>query len=538
MTKLLRRAMAYAKHHGVGYTLVRTAEKAAERVLRTYDKQWRLMRTSEAELQRQREHPVQAGLISVIVPVYNTDPGMLAELVDSLLAQTYPDWEAVLWDDCSPSEVTRGALQAAAQQDERIRVFRGETNQGISGGTNSAVEKARGEWIALLDHDDLLTPDALYRVAETIAAQQPDLVYSDEDKVTQDGSQHTDPHFKPDFCPDNLRSENYFCHLMVIRRRLMEQVGGLRTAFNGSQDHDLALRCVEQAGKVAHIPQVLYHWRTVKSSVSHQNLMKCADASCRAVEEHMRRIGWPGKAEPYNGKIRLHYDIKGQPAVKVFLVGGGDTAVWQRQSWPVSCQVIDAGENRYAAMNAAAAAASEDVLLFVDASVQVADDHFVEEMLMYAQRDDVGAVTAELVNRRDRVTHAGFAVDMDDLVQCRQAGISRRAGGWHLAIQTSHNVAAVSTACVMIRRDHYIPIDENYHTELAAVDWSLRLGKMGLRHVFTPHACAVCVNRELLLLDSGRNAQDVQHYNARWAGVKDPCYSRHYARKKANYKLK
>lgn len=538
MTKLVRRVQAYMKHHGAAYTVIRGAEKLVERVLRTYDRAWQRMKPTEQELARQRENPIAAGLISVVVPVYNTDPAMLREMVDSIIAQTYPDWEACLWDDCSPSAETQAALQEIARLDERIRVFRGEKNQGISGGTNSAVREARGEWIALMDHDDLLTPDALYRVAEAIAAHQPDMIYSDEDKVTQDGARHTDPHFKPDFCPDNLRSENYICHLTVLRKALMEKVGGLRTAFNGSQDHDLALRCSEQTDRIVHIPHVLYHWRTVKSSVSHQNLMKCADAACRAVEEHMQRIGWPGTAEPYSGKIRLKYEIKGRPTVRVIVLGEAAGDAWQKQTWPVAVEAAPPGRSRYAAMNRAAAAATEDVLLFVDGSVQVEDASFVQEMLMYAQRDDVGAVTALLVDRRSRVTHAGFAVDMDGLAQCRQAGISSRAGGWHLAIQTSHQVAAVSSACVMIRRDHWIPFDEAYTSELGAVDWSLQLAKKGLRHVFTPHAKGICEDRALLMLGAERDRADAQRYAARWPGVKDGCYSPSYSRKKANYKLK
>ena len=545
MTRLIRRVRGYVQHHGVAYTLVRSAEKFAERVLRTYDRAWQQMKTTEDELQRQRENPVPAGLISVVVPVYNTDPAMLMELIDSLLAQTYSDWEAVLFNDCSTKQVTLDALKAAGEKDPRIKVYHGEKNQGISGGSNSAVALARGEWIALLDHDDLLTPDALWRVAGVIRDRQPDLIYSDEDKITQNGAIHTDPHFKPDFCPDNLRSGNYFCHLMVIRKTLIQQAGGFRTAFNGSQDHDLALRCIELTDKVEHIPYVLYHWRTVGSSVSHQNLMRCVDAACRAVTEHMGRVGWPGTASFEMGNIRLRYDIKGSPSVGVYIFGESDEALYNAKThflqmdWPnyiIYLKKIDEA-GRYAAMNRAAEEATEDVLLMLDASVAVKDPCFITELLMYAQRDDVGAVTPKLIDRRGRITHGGFAVGMDGMAQCRQEGLPHHANGWHLLMRTSHNVAAVSAACLMVRRDHFVPFDEDFRTGLGGVDWSLKMLRSGYRHVFTPHALAVCEDRKLLLSGVMRDRDDAFRYIKRWQVEPDPCYSHVYSREKADYRL-
>ncbi len=545
MMKLVRRAHEYVKHHGVAYTLYRCGEKAGEKVFRFYDRTWRQLAAAPAELAAQRSAPVDAGLITLVVPVYNTRPAMLQEMVDSLLGQTYQHWEAVLYDDCSTDAGTVAALRAAAQLDVRIRVCRGESNQGISGSSNSAAALARGEWLALVDHDDLLTPDALYTVAQAILAHQPDLIYSDEDKVTENGRRHTDPHFKPDFCPDDLRSGNYICHLMVMRKALFVQAGGFRTAFNGSQDHDLVLRCTELTDKITHIPRVLYHWRTVGGSVSHQNLMKCVDAACRAVQEHMERIGWPGTAEPCNGNIRLRYRIQGQPTVGAYIFGPDEAACQpcaaslRQAEYPLlSVHAVSMGENRYAAMNSAAAAAREDVLLLLDASVQALSPAFVTELLMYAQRDDVGAVTPKLINRKRLITHGGFAVDMQGLAQCRQPHIPSHVGGWHLMMQKSHNVAAVSAACIMVRRDHFIPFDEGYHGGLGAVDWCLQLVEKGLRHVFTPYALGKCEDKELLLLCSRRDAADAARYAGRWPNVKDPCYSALFARKKGNYRLR
>lgn len=497
MAGLVRRARDYVKHHGVAYTLYRCGEKAAESVFKFYDHTWRKLAVTPQELEAQRAEKLDAGLISVVVPVYNTNPGMLREMVDSILAQTYQHWEAILYDDCSPSDETCAALEGIRQLDGRIRVYRGEKNQGISGSTNSAIALAAGEWIALMDHDDLLTPDALYHVAKAILEKEPELIYSDEDKITEDGKRHTDPHFKPEFCPDNLRSGNYFCHLMVIRKALIEKAGGFRTAFNGSQDHDLALRCIEQTDRIVHIPRVLYHWRSVKASVSHQNLMKCVNAACAAVQEHMERIGWPGTAEPCNGNIRLRYDIKGQPMVGVYIFGQEDTA-FQRcadamkiMDWPhMAVHKVKIGEeDRYAAMNRAAASATEDVLLMMDASVQVTQTEFVTELLMYAQRDDVGAVTPEIRGPLGVYTYGGREYDTPEMERFCKAGLPFRTGGLYFYRFKSHNVAGVSPACFMIRKDHIVQM-KTERTDI--VEWEMPFVPDGLRHMFTPYATCMC----------------------------------------------
>lgn len=539
MPGLIRRVRDYIKRYGFAYMLRRAAEKAWNRVFRIYDRAWRRIQVSDAELRRQRENPIDAGLISVIVPVYNTRPELLTALAASLTAQTYPSWEACLYDGMSSRADTIEALDHIASLDRRIRVLHGQRNEGISGNTNFALDMARGDWIVLCDHDDLLTPDALYRVAEAILAHQPDMIYSDEDKVTEDGARHTDPHFKPDFCPDNLRSGNYICHLMAIRRSLLQVTGGLRPAFDGSQDHDLALRISEHTDKIIHIPRILYHWRTVGSSASHQHLDKCIQAACRAVQEHTERIGWPAEVAEEDGVIRLHYAIKGHPRISVILMGRHtdkcQAALAASAPEGTEWLTADVAVSRYAAMNQAAARASGDILLFVDESVIPQTPDWMTELLMYAQRDDVGAVTPVMWNRRGRITHGGFAVGAKGIAVCRERGLPRRAGGWHLLMRQSHNVAAVSALCLMIRRDHLIPFDENYRGGLGAVDWCLRLSEKGLRHVITPHAGALCVSRDWLLLTDARNEGDMVAFRqAHGDAVYDPCYSTWLSREKAN----
>ena len=251
---MIDRIRDYRQSHGTAYTLKRLGQKAAQQLLGTYDRRWKRERASAEELKAQRENQPAAGLISVVIPVYNTDPKMLGDLVDSLENQSYLNFEAVLYNGASTREETNAVLKERGEREPRFRVFSGEENRGISGNTNEALKLARGEYIALCDHDDLLAPDALWRVAECIAEKQPDVIYTDEDRITQSGRRHMDPHYKPDYCPDNLVSDNYICHMTVIRKALLEETGGLRSGFDGSQDHDLFLRVAEKTDKIEHLP--------------------------------------------------------------------------------------------------------------------------------------------------------------------------------------------------------------------------------------------------------------------------------------------
>ena len=569
MASLVRRAASYVHRNGFWYTGRRCVEKVKDRCMKPYDKLWHQLEPKSQELAKQRQDKTveAAGLISVVIPVYNTRPVLLEALADSLMQQTYSNWEACLYDGASTESATKEALDAVSAKDSRIHVVHGEINEGISGNTNLAIGMAKGAWIALCDHDDLLTADALYQVAKTILKNQPDMIFTDEDKVNENGTWYYEPNYKPDYCPDDLRSGNYICHLTVIRRELMEKVGGLRKGFDGSQDHDLMLRCAEATDKIVHIPQVLYHWRTVGASVSHQHIDKCLDAAKRAVKEHMDRTGLKGNVTIERGFLRLHYDTEQSQQIELIVIDNGDPKTWPDfvdrlkgwhthpvhrmviSPWKESAKDIDGdwipwpdGGSVYPCINKAVAQSKADVVVILHAGVMMDhDDQWLDEMLMYAQRDDVAAVTPLLVDRGGYTTHAGFAVGMDQLVS--SCGINKLAitGGWHNMLGIVHNVAAVSIACVMIRRDHFIPFDEGYVSGLGAVDWSLRLAKEGFLHVYTPFAKGKSDDKQCcnwLLLHKPANDQDAAKYKATWGdNVHDLSYSKNFSRKQANYAL-
>ena len=543
----LERIREYRQSHGTAYTLRRLGQKAVQRLLGTYERRRRREQASETQLAFQRENPPEAGLISLVVPVYNTDPRMLRELLDSIRSQTYRRFEALLYDGASTRPETLAVLAGLPEADGLpcFRVIHGDKNDGISGNTNAAVRQARGDYIVLCDHDDLLTPDALWEVARCIAQTRADLIYSDEDRITSDGRSHMDPHYKPDFCPDNLVSDNYICHLAAVRKSLFEEAGGLRSGFDGSQDHDLFLRLTERTDKVEHIPRVLYSWREVLTSRSHLDLYSCLESGCRAAEEHEARLGRSVHAVPVRKEIRLWYDIPREASVEALVHGTTEDTCREclgelvfRTDWPrLTGSLLVADEHeRIPLINSAARSSEADYLLLLDADTTEMNRYFLREMLMYAQREDVAGVTGVLTDRKGRITHGGFALGMEGIARCINEGMYYAAGGWHDMMNKVHNISAVSLCCLLIRRDVWLDLDESFRGGLAAADLGLRQRKAGRWFIFTPHARAVLSPRPLLLSGKERLPEDLALFRQKWGNdLPDPCYSRHFSRKNANY---
>lgn len=535
----IQNILEYFRLHGIQYTVRHGMEKLAETYLGTYDRCFKAAQPSAEELAFQKEHQHHIGLISVLIPVYRPRPVFLQELLESLLQQTEEKWEACFYHTGDIAE-NKDILDRYAEKDARIRVQHANFNEGISGNTNRAFAMAKGAWIALCDHDDLLAPHAFWLVADILEKEQTDIVYTDEDKITENGKVHTDPHLKPDFSPDTLCSSNYICHLLVFRRELMEQVGGERSAFDGSQDHDLMLRLSECSERISHVHAICYHWRTVGNSASHTNLMRCLQASCRATEEHMGKLGFPVRAVPEHGVLHLEYSIQKPLRVEAFVYGHAENCMQELQhsDWDrISVTQLALEENRWMAYEKAAAHSEADVLLFVDSAVEHIPVNMVRELLMYAQRDDVGAVTPALTDRRGHIRHAGFAYPLDGFAQCLQEGVLVGAGGWHNLLRQAHNVGAVSGACFMIRRDHWIPFDTAYQGGLAMVDWCIRLGRQGLHHVYTPHGAVICRPSELLLKGTVRHPEDLRRIEQKFGEEKDPCYHPAFRRNRADFHL-
>lgn len=503
--------------HGAAYSVSRTFRRYAATRFGTENSVWRRGKASENELAAQRASQPKAGLISVLVTVFNTRPRFLLELLDSLVSQTYSDWEAILLDGNSTDPGTLDVLSQAAARDPRFRVIHSPVNNGISGNTNLAAAQAAGSYITPVDHDDVLSPDALWRMADAIVRLDPDVLYSDEDLLTENSRFHFDLHRKPDLLPDSLNAENYICHLLTVRKSLFLQIGGMRSAFDGSQDHDLVLRLSEYTKNFVHLPYTLYSWRRVGDSVSHSDLSKCLDAGCRAVTEHEARNGRTVTVTADGKVLRLSYAVPDNPKTDLFFYGGTAECREAEKALPrlqnsgrLNIHIISTTcEYLFRDINKAVENSEADYILLADACARVRDRGFLNELLMYAQRDDIAAVTPVLVSRTRTVTHAGYVLDGSLAVRCIEEGRYARSGSGYNILLHSRNVSAVSIGCLMFRRDHFIPFDERFHTGLGAVDWCLSQRALKRLFVYTPHAEAYCVDPRLLLNGKKRDRSDI-----------------------------
>lgn len=461
-------------------------------------------------------------LISVLVPTWNSDPAVLGDTIQSVLDQVYPHWELCVADDCSPMQETRDALQEWAARDARIRLVLLEQNQGISGATNAALAVAQGSYVALLDHDDLLKPHALAEVALALAADPTlDLVYSDEDKMDEEGNLVT-PFFKPAWSPEHLTSRNYVTHLTVARTSLVTELGGLRTGFDGSQDHDLVLRIADRTDRVHHIAEPLYTWRLVPGSTAAVVDAKpyAFEASKKALEESLTRRGYTGRALDgiLPSTYRLKYDVIGRPKVTIIiptrngehLMRRAVDSVREKSTYTnyellvVDNESDDPGTLAFLAtfggrvlryphrfnyarmMNLAAWAADGDMLLFLNNDTEVIDPDWIESLLEHAQRPEVGAVGCRLYYPDDRPQHEGIVVNYS----AGAAGNVDHQGWWGFG-EVVRDVTAVTGAVTMMRPSVFHEIggfEERLRVAFNDVDLCLRVRQAGYRVVYTPYA--------------------------------------------------
>lgn len=467
---------------------------------------------------------------SIVMPVYNTDRRWLDDAVQSLYAQYYQDWQLCIVDDCSSKPETLRYL--AELKDPRIKVHRLEENQGIARATNVALTLVEGDYIGLLDHDDVLTRDALLEVALVLQDEDVELVYSDEDKMDVDGHCHG-PIYKPDFSPEYLSSNNYFCHFTVVSRALMEQVGGLRYGYDGAQDFDLVLRLSERAKRIHHIPKVLYHWRMVPSSTAATADAKpyTWEAGRRALNDALDRRGIAGRIDlgPFPNTYHMRRDLLISPLVSIVVpfrdepellktcVGSilkkstyrnielvlvdnqsrlpatrALLAELQAADSRIRVVAYDRPFNYSALHNFAVPHARGDYLLLLNNDTEVITPDWIEALLEHAQRPEVAVAGCRLLYPDDTVQHAGVIV-----------GIGSFAGHAHHLLPADHpgymarphllqNVSSVTFACAMLRAEVYQELggldEEHLAVAYNDVDFCLRAREKGYLVVYTPHA--------------------------------------------------
>lgn len=581
----------YLKHYGPKEFFVRLSERMEPEEV-PYGPWFEAHKAAAQELERQKKRRFKRGpLISVVVPAYRTPEVFLREMIESLLAQSYQNWELCIANASPEDQEMRRVLADYSKRDGRVRVKELEENLGIAGNTNAAFALARGAFIGLLDHDDLLEPDALYEVAALLERDETlDLVYTDEDKVSDDGREYFQPHLKPDFNLDLLRSNNYICHFLVVRRSLIEQTEGFRAEYDGAQDYDFIFQCVEKARGIGHIPRILYHWRTHKASTADNPESKryAFEAGRRAIQGNLARSGYGdarvGHTADY-GFYEVHYPVQGEPLVSVIIpnkdqadtlrtciesiekrsayqnyelliVENGSReeqtfAYYRELEKKKNCRILtwEKGFNYSAINNFAVREAAGEYLLFLNNDVEVIAPGWMEELLGNCQRREVGIVGAKLYYPDDTIQHAGIIIGIGGIAGHAFLGMKRSRTGYLHKASIQMDYSAVTAACMMMKRSVFEQIggfEEKLSVAFNDVDLCLRTGEAGYLVVYNPRA-------ELYHYESkSRGSEDskekirrfqgeIEFMRTRWSGILkagDPCYNKNLTLSKWNYSLR
>jgi GT2 family glycosyltransferase len=516
-------------------------------------------------------------LISVVMPTFNTKVEWLIEAIESVRKQSYPHWELCIADDASTDKKMLAVLHNYVERDNRIKVIFRDQNGHISNSSNSALELAKGEWVALLDHDDVLNRHALFWTVDAINENpHAHLIYSDEDKIDGLGARF-DPYFKPDWNRDLLYSQNYFSHLGVYRKQLIDEVGGFRIGFEGSQDYDLLLRCIEKidARKIHHIPRVLYHWRAhdMSTALSADTKPYAIIAGERALNEHFNRMGIKGYAEAVPSGYRAHYDLPKQlPLVSLIiptknahaLVRNCIESIVAKTSYlnyeiilvdnnsdeSQSLQYFDqlAGEgvvnllkyphafNYSAINNFAVTHAKGEIIGLINNDIEVISPEWLSEMVSLVGQEGVGAVGAKLLYPDGRLQHGGVILGLGGIAGHSHHLVPKDDCGYFGRAGLISSYSAVTAACLLVKKSNYQQVGGLNEQDLTVafndVDFCLRLIEAGYRNIYTPYALlyhheSATRGAEDSLAKVARFNSEIKYMAARWGDMLsvDPGYS-------------
>jgi GT2 family glycosyltransferase len=469
--------------------------------------------------------------ISIVTPTWNTKKDILTKTIESVRSQTYKNWELCIYDGNSNNE-TRSILKHFEKLDSRIKVTYGNINYGISGNSVEASKLVSGNYIALLDHDDLLAPFALFEVVKEINQSNSELIYSDEDKINELEERY-DPFFKPDFSLELLRCQNYICHLLVLKTSLFNKIGGFRLGFDGSQDYDLILRAVEKTTKISHIPKILYHWKVVPGSTAGDNVAKpyVFESSRKLLQEHYNRSGYNIKATDgllFGTYSNVSY-IPGLPLVSILIPNKDhvedlskcissviskttyknyeiiiiENNSQQQETFEYyeylknnykHINVIEFPQNEFnfsALNNFGAKFARGSVLILLNNDTEVITPDWIQNMLVFIRRKEIGVVGAKLYYPDNTIQHAGVILGLGGVAGHHHIRFSRDDEGYFGRLKLIHNTTIVTAACMMIRRDVFEQVgglDEAYKVAFNDVDFCMKVRKAGYLIVWTPYA--------------------------------------------------
>ena len=484
---------------------------------------------TELELQKGDKFALQPK-ISIVVPMYNPDENLFLELLNSLLLQTYSNWELCLADG---SEEKNDTIFALCSRNSKIKYQFLDGNKGISENTNKALKMVTGDFIAFLDHDDCLPRFALYEVVKEINKNSDvELIYSDEDKMDEKGNRF-EPYFKPDFSPETLECNNYITHLVVLKKELVKRIGMLDSRFDGAQDFDYLLRATENTTKIVHISKILYHWRTTKNSTANvaQSKLYAYEAGLRAVEEHLNRIHKKAKVEnpeEVPGIYQIKFEIKGTPKVSILIPNKDNqrtlkkciTSILKNSTYEnyeiliiennsenpktfeyykkiqenpkIKVLMCQEKEFNYSKLiNCGVKNTTGDFILQLNNDTQILTKNWLELLIGYAQNKEIGAVGGRLYYPDKSIQHAGIAVGIQGMAANLLVNLPFGKHGYYAREAATRNVAAVTGACLFARREIYEEIggmDEDlFKVAFNDVDFCLKILEKGYRVVYNPY---------------------------------------------------
>lgn len=589
-------ALDFGKKHGLKALLLKSKHKL-QGLDNDYDygEWYDLTKPTEEELEKQRQtiFPYQPKL-SIVIPAYKTPEKYLREMLDSILHQTYKNWEVCVANGSPKGEgrTVEKVMKQYGEKDARFRYCNIGENLGISGNTNAAIEMADGDYIVLADHDDTLPEHALYEVAAAINDHpQSDVIYSDEDKLDMDGGALFDPHFKPDFNPDLLTSVNYICHLFVVKRELLEQIGGFRHEFDGAQDYDFIFRCTEAAKEIRHIPKVLYHWRCHQDSTASnpESKLYAFEAGARAIMAHYERCGIPAKKVEKGvdyGIYHTTFEIQGTPLVSVVIPNKDHhkdldlcmrsmitRATYQnlefvviennstepetfayyekiQKEFPQVRVVTWEREFNYSAINNFGAQyAKGEYLLFLNNDTEIIEPSMIEEMLGFCQREDVGITGARLLYQDDTIQHAGVVVGFGGIAGHTFIGLHEAENSYFHRAMCAQDYSAVTAACMMTKASVFREVG-GFTEELAVafndIDYCMKVRAAGKLVVYAPYAKLYHYESKSRGLEDtpekvARFNREIAIFARRWPGILqegDPYYNPNLTLRKSNFALR
>lgn len=586
----IQKGFRYLKHYGPKEFWIRLHERFEPEEV-PYGPWYQAYVPDQETLEAQKKHKFDyRPLISIAVPAYQTPVEFLKQMIESLISQTYPEWELCIANSSPDNEEMQRVLADYSAKDSRVRFCNLKENLGIAENTNRAFSMAKGEFMGLLDHDDLLAPNALYEIVQALQDHpQADALYTDEDKVTTELDEHFQPHLKPDFNLDLLRSNNYICHFFVVRRSIVEKAGGFRKEFDGAQDYDFIFRCTENAREVLHVPEILYHWRTHKASTADNpaSKMYAFEAGKRAIEANLERTGTKGVVSHTQdlGFYRVKYPVQGKPLVSVIIPNKDEKETLQtcmemlnNNTSYQNFEIIIIENNsttdeifryykelskdprihllrwgkefNYSAINNFGVAhAKGEYLLFLNNDIKSINPDWMEELLGVCQRPEVGGVGAKLIYPDNTIQHAGCVVGMGGIAGHMFVDMPADRTGYLHKASLLQDMSAVTAACLMMKKEVFEEAG-GFTEELAVafndVDLCLKVRKNNHLIVYDPYAKLYHMESKTRGAEDSKEKvrrfqTEIEYMRCHWLDILkngDPYYNKNLSLTKWNYSLK